>query len=196
MDRTTLFFTTASIALILGVASTKLFTSRWDKRTLLIAFSVANALAMAALFFVPPNNLPLLFAVNIVGTFLAGPTPALVWSMFADVADYGAWRFGHRSTALVFSATQFAQKTGIMLGGFVPGMVLGWVGFVANETQSPASLMGIRVMFTLLPAALALTGALTIRFYPLDDEQVARIERDLAGRAAAQDAGPSTAPAG
>ena len=182
MDKTTLFFTSASIALILGVASTKWFSSRWDKRTLYIALSVANGAAIGLLFLVPADNLPLLFAVNIIGTFFAGPTPALVWSMFADVADYGAWKFGHRTTALVFSATQFAQKTGIMLGGFVPGLVLDRVGFVANAVQSPESIMGIRVMFTLLPAALALTGALIIRLYPLNDKLVAQMERDLAAR--------------
>jgi len=182
MDKTTLFFTSASVALILGVASTRWFTARWDKRVLLITLSVANAVAMGALFLVPADNLGLLFAVNIVGTFLAGPTPALVWSMFADVADFGAWKFGHRTTALVFSATQFAQKTGIMLGGFVPGMVLAWVGFVANEVQAPEALMGIRVMFTLLPAAFALIGALLMRYYPLNDRFVAQMERDLAAR--------------
>lgn len=184
MDKTTLFFTSASVALILGVASTKWFSTRWDKRGLLITLSILNAVAMGALFFVPPDNLPLLFAVNIVGTFLAGPTPALVWSMFADVADYGAWKFGHRTTALVFSATQFAQKTGIMLGGFVPGMVFAWVGFAANQAQSPEALLGIRVMFTLLPAALAITGAILMRFYPLTDAFVARMERELAARSA------------
>ncbi|MBE2215229.1 MAG: MFS transporter [Opitutaceae bacterium] len=185
MDLTTLFFTTGSIALILGVASTKWFSTRWDKRSLYIGLSVANAVTVGALFLVPKDNLALLFAINLVGTFLAGPTPALVWSMFADVADYGAWKFGHRTTALVFSATQFAQKTGIMLGGFVPGLILGWTGFVANEAQNAASLTGIRVMFTLLPAALALTGALLISFYPLNDKLVAQMERELADRAKA-----------
>jgi GPH family glycoside/pentoside/hexuronide:cation symporter len=122
--------------------------------------------------------------VNIVGTFLAGPTPALVWSMFADVADYGAWKFGHRTTALVFSATQFAQKTGLMLGGAIPGMIFAAAGFVANQEQTPVSLLAIRVMFTFIPATFGAIGALLLLLYPLNDKLVAGMERDLAQRAA------------
>lgn len=182
MDRTTVFFTSGTIALILGVMCTKWFADRWDKRRALIALSIANAVSMAALFFVPPDQIWLLFAINIIGTFLNGPTPALIWAMFADVADFGTWKFGHRSTGLVFSALQFAQKTGLTIGGFLAGWALSWAGFVANQPQADSSLLGIRILFTLIPGAFALIGAVIICFYPLDDKMVAQIERDLAAR--------------
>jgi GPH family glycoside/pentoside/hexuronide:cation symporter len=136
-----------------------------------------------------------LFVVNLIGTFLAGPTPALVWSMFADVADYGAWKFGHRTTALVFSATQFAQKTGLMIGATVPAMTFHYTGFVANQAQTPEALLGIRVLFTFVPAAFAAIGALLLLLYPLNDKLVAQMERDLAARTAPDSTTPPALPA-
>ncbi len=182
LDLTTMFFTSGTVALILGVACTKWFSRRWSKRALLVGLSAANAVGMGILFVIPPDRLGWIFAVNTLSTFIVGPTPALVWAMFADVADYGTWKFGRRTNGLIFSATQFAQKTGLMLGGFIPGMALAWVGFVANQSQTTEAVMGIRVLFTLVPATFALTGAMIIWFYPLEDATVAEIERELAER--------------
>lgn len=180
-DRTTVFMTTGTLALILGVACTKWFTRFADKRTLMIVLSAANALTMAAFFVVPPAATGLMLVLNCVGTFIIGPTPALVWSMFADAADYGQWKFGHRSTALVFSAAQFAQKMGLTIGGFLAGWMLELFGFVANVAQSANGLLGIRLLFSIVPAAFALAGVLAIWFYPLRQADVTRMERELAG---------------
>lgn len=195
MDRTTLFFTSGAIALILGVACTKPLARRWDKRTLVVALSFVNALGMLAMFVLPPDAYWTAIAINAAGTFAAGPTAALVWAMFADVADYGAWKFGRRTTALAFSALQFAQGTGLTLGGFIPGQVLETVGFVANTAQTTTALTGIRLLFAVIPGAFALGSVVVMAFYPLRDAEVARIERELAERAAGAGQPESNAPA-
>jgi GPH family glycoside/pentoside/hexuronide:cation symporter len=68
---------------------------------------------MAAFYVTPPDQYWLMVAINCIGTFVIGPTPALVWAMYADTADYGEWKTGRRTTALVFSSLQFAQKLGL-----------------------------------------------------------------------------------
>ena len=179
-DVTTVFMTTGTLALIAGVACTSWFTRFAGKRTLMIWLSLANAAAMASFFFIPSTALGLMLFMNIVGTFIVGPTPALVWAMFADVADYGQWKQGHRSTALVFSAAQFAQKLGLTIGGGLAGWMLAWFGFIANTDQSTQSLLGIRLMFTLVPAAFAVASVIAIWFYPLGDDEVKQMEQELA----------------
>jgi GPH family glycoside/pentoside/hexuronide:cation symporter len=134
-----------------------------------------------------------MMAVNIVGMFLVGPTPALVWSMYADVADYGEWKFGRRTTGLVFSAAQFAQKFGLTIGGGLSGWLLGAFGFVANMDQTESSLLGIRLMFTVIPACLAAMNALVLVFYNLSDGKVVQIETELERRRQ-QDAGAQPSP--
>lgn len=182
-DVTTVFMTTGTIALIIGAACTSWFTRFGGKKQLMILLSGSNAVTMALFFFIPPEATMLMLVLNIVGTFLIGPTPALVWAMFADVADYGVWKLGHRSTALVFSAAQFAQKLGLTIGGALAGWILAAFGFVAAAVQSDSSLLGIRLLFSLVPAAFALISVAVIWFYPLREEEVKQMEEELAARA-------------
>jgi len=181
-DKTAVFLSLGLLAMIGGIALTKHLSQRFEKRHLMIVLTILNAASMAAFFFIPPDQYWLMVLVNCLGSFVIGPTPALVWSMYADCADYGEWKTGHRTTALVFSTVQFAQKMGLAVGAGVAGIILGMFGFVANEVQSEESLQGIRFMFSVLPAALALLGAAAIFFYRIDSAMVRKIEADLTDR--------------
>jgi GPH family glycoside/pentoside/hexuronide:cation symporter len=144
-----------------------------------------TSLSFAAFYFLPPDNFPLLLAVNALGTFCMGPTSALVWAMYADVADYGEWKFGRRSTGLVYSASLFALKTGTMIAGFMLPMFLDYFGFVRNVEQTAASLLGITLAFSIMPALFAGLKAAALWIYPLRQAEVDRIERELSARRAA-----------
>lgn len=172
------------LCFILGALATKLFTARWSRRSLMIVLTLINGLGMLAFYFADPHNLPLLYALNIIASFAAGPTPAIVWSLYADTADYGEWKFGRRATGLVFSATVLAQKIGLALGGAMIGWLLPRFGFVADAVQSDTAQHGIRVLFGLLPGLFAVGAGLAIIAYTLDEPTVKQIERDLAQRKA------------
>lgn len=179
LDLTTLFLTSGMLALIIGVACTSWLAARFDKKHLLIALSAGNALCSLALFFVSADQFALMMAINILGSLLAGPTAPLVWAMYADVADYGAWRFGRRTTGLVFSASLFAQKFGLAIGAGLSGILLGAFGYVANVEQTESTLTGIRLLFTLIPAGIAVLNILVLMFYSLSDARVREIEQEL-----------------
>lgn len=179
------------LCFIAGAMSTKLFTRYFSRRKLMIWLTVLNALGIGACYFVDPHNLALLYALNIFASLAAGPTPAIVWSLYADTADYGQWKFGRRATGLIFSATVFAQKVGLAIGSAMIGWLLGYYGFVANAPQTPQALHGINLLFSLLPGTLALLAGLATWFYSLDEPQVQRIELELAARKAATEALPA-----
>ncbi len=181
-DKTAVFLSLSTFALVAGVMMTRALCERFDKRSLMIALTLGNAVAMAAFYFVPPDQYWLMVFVGVVGTILAGPTAALVWSMYADCADYGEWKTGRRTTALVFSAAQFAQKMGLAVGAGLAGYILSLFGFVSNEIQSANSILGIKLMFSVFPAVLAVLSAVAIFFYRLDGNRVSQIERELAER--------------
>jgi GPH family glycoside/pentoside/hexuronide:cation symporter len=167
---------------ILGSLSTKLFTQRFSRRSLMIWLTCLNALGIGACYFVDPHNLRVLYALNIFASFVAGPTPAIVWSLYADTADFGEWKFGRRATGLIFSATVFVQKVGLAVGSGMIGWLLNAYGFVPNTIQGPAALHGINLMFSLLPGVFALLAGLAIVFYGLDEPKVKQIEQELAAR--------------
>jgi GPH family glycoside/pentoside/hexuronide:cation symporter len=179
-DMSTVFLTAGTIALIVGVVCTKWITPLGDKRQLMVVLSSLNALVMALFYFVPQDAPVMMFIMNVLGALIAGPTIPLVWSMFADVADYGEWKFGHRSTGLVFSGVQFAQKFGLAIGSAMAGWMLAGFGYVADAEQTPEAIEGIRLMFTILPALFAVGGVVAIWFYPITGKDVERIGRELA----------------
>jgi GPH family glycoside/pentoside/hexuronide:cation symporter len=182
------------LCFIIGALSTKLFTARFPRRALMIWLTIGNALGIGGCYFVDPHNLPLLYALNIFGSFAAGPTPAIVWSLYADTADYGEWKFGRRATGLIFSATVMVQKIGLAIGGGMIGWLLNHYGYVANAVQTPQALHGINLLFAVIPGVFALLAGLAIVFYPLDESQVKQIELDLAARKAGG-ATPAAVPA-
>ncbi|HWA25374.1 MAG TPA: MFS transporter [Lacunisphaera sp.] len=179
------------LCFILGALATKLFTSRFPRKPLMVTFTLINGAGMVACYFVDPHNLPLLYACHIVASFAAGPTPAIVWSLYADTADYGEWKFGRRTTGLIFSATVFGQKVGLAIGSFLIAKLLTYYGFVANVAQAAPVQHGITLMFAILPGCLGLLSGLSILLYAIDEPQVKQIERDLAARKA----GAAPAPA-
>jgi GPH family glycoside/pentoside/hexuronide:cation symporter len=182
--RFTLYATSGSLAFMAGAFCTKLILKLGDRRKLMIVLSLINALLMVAFYLVDPTSYYLLIALNVVASFVVGPTPAILWSMYADTADYGEWKFGRRTTGLVFSASVLSQKVGLAIGSGALGWILGYYGFVANTVQGPAAVQGIRLVFSVIPGVLAVLGACAIFFYPLTDTAMKDIERELAERKA------------
>ncbi len=178
-DKTAVFLSSGLLAMMIGVALTKWLSDRFEKRQLMIVLSLVNAISMAAFFFIPPDQYGLMLVVNAIGTLAAGPTPALVWSMYADCADYGEWKTGRRTTALVFSTVQFSHKMGLAVGAGLAGIILSWFGFVANEVQSESAMLGIRFMFSIFPTIFALLGIVAIYFYRIDRVALEKMAHDL-----------------
>ena len=182
LDLTSFMISSGALAFIVGIFFTNRLRKRFGKRNSLIGLTLLNSVTLIAFFFIPPDAVLAMIVVNALGNILAGPTPALVWAMYTDVADYGELKFGRRTTALVFSAAMFSQKMGLMMGGTLSGWILGWVGFVANAEQTDSAMMGIRVMFCFIPGAFALANGLVLFLYPITEEQVLEMEQELARR--------------
>jgi GPH family glycoside/pentoside/hexuronide:cation symporter len=192
LDRSTVFLTTGSLGLVVGTACLGSIARKIDKKYYAAALSVISGFCFASFFLLPKNAFGLQLALNALAQFCAGPTSALTWALYGDVADYGEWKFGRRSTGLVYSASLFSIKTGIVVGGFLLPLFLQQFGFVRNAVQSANALLGITLAFSLAPALLALLKAIALMIYPLNQQRVDAIEQDLAARRAAA---PETSPA-
>jgi GPH family glycoside/pentoside/hexuronide:cation symporter len=115
-----------------------------------------------------------------------GSTSALTWALYGDVADYGEVKYGRRSTGLIYSASLFSIKSGVLIGGFLVPLFLAKFGYVKGaESQTANALLGIAIAFSLAPALFALLKALALMIYPLNQQRVDEIEAELAARRAA-----------
>ncbi len=181
-DKTTVFMSLGTLAVLIGITLTKRLCDYFEKRTLLVTLTIANALSMAVFYVIPPDQYWTMVAVNCIGALVIGPTPPLVWSMYTDTAAYGEWKTGRRTTGLIFSSLLFAQKLGLAFGTGLAGVVLSWFGFVANVEQTETAMAGIRFLFSILPALLAIAGAVAILFYRIDRKMLGTMERELKER--------------
>ena len=185
LDRSTVFLTSGSIGLVLGTACLGSIARKIDKKYYAAALSAITGVCFASFFFVQKDHYGLMLAVNVIAQFAAGPTSALTWALYGDVADYGEWKFGRRSTGLVYSASLFAIKTGLLVGGFLLPLFLDQFGFVRNAAQTATAVIGITLAFSIAPGLFALLKAGALLIYPLDQKRVDEIERELAARRSA-----------
>jgi GPH family glycoside/pentoside/hexuronide:cation symporter len=188
LDRSTLFLTTGALGLVLGTACLGPIARKIDKKYYAVALSVITGLCFASFFFVPRNAFGPQLALNALAQFCAGPTSALTWALYGDVADYGEWKFGRRSTGLVYSASLFAIKTGLVVGGLLLPLFLQQFGFVRNAVQTANAALGITLAFSVAPGFFALLKAGALMIYPLNQGRVDEVERELAARRAATSA--------
>jgi GPH family glycoside/pentoside/hexuronide:cation symporter len=186
LDHTTLFLTSGALGLVLGTISLGPIARKVDKKYYAAALSLATGLCFLAFFFIPKGQFGWMVALNVVAQFCAGPTSALTWALYADVADYGEFKYGRRSTGLIYSASLFSIKAGILIGGFLVPLFLARFGYVkGSATQTTTALLGIALAFSLGPALFALLKAVALLIYPLNQARVDQIERELAERRAA-----------
>lgn len=181
-DRTTLFLSSGMLAFLVGVALTEIVARGFGKKWGLILCSSLNAASLLAFFFIPADQVGLIYAVNLLGNLVAGPMPALNWALYTDVADYGEWRFGSRATGLVFSAAMLALKMGLTIGGAASGWLLDIYGFIPNQEQVPEAVMAIRALFSLLPGGLALGAVGFLLLLPLSEARMQAIQAELGER--------------
>ena len=106
----------------------------------------------------------------------------LFWSMLPDTVEFGEWRTGVRSEAIVFGFTTFAQKVSIGIAGWTLGYLLTATGYESGEEQSAETIQGLLFIMTLVPAALYFCAAAMVWRYPLNKSLHARIVDEIAQR--------------
>jgi len=164
--------------MIFGGVSPKFAKWVGSKRMAFLWAAVICVVFSVIFFFIPmsPDYIWLMVAVVILTSVGVGLYSPLLWSMYADVADFATEKFGTSSTGLIFSSGTMAQKLGGAISGSLIAMLLGLAGArmipddFGNMSIDPASVTeSVRSMvwslFSLIPAAIALImGFLAYKF--------------------------------
>lgn len=171
-----------------GAAATGMLVRSAGRRRVML-YAVGLGIASSALLYLAkPADIVVMIVLTTVTEFSTGPVVTLFFAMLADAADFSEWRTNRRATGLCYSAGTVAMKLGSGVGGAAAGLLLAAFGYVAaSETQavveqSAGAVHGIRLLISMLPAAVGLLMLVTFRFYTLDEQRLAQIEGDLAAR--------------
>lgn len=177
----TVFMTFGEVTcMIFGGLSPK-FT-RWvgsKKRAFNISALICIVFSVA-FFFVPmdPAYIWLMVALVILTSVGVGFYSPLLWSMYADVADYATEKNGTSSTGLIFSSGTMAQKFGSAISGSLVAILLGIAGFISGSdpatgetiitiTDQEAVKEMIWLLFSIIPAFIVLIMMFLLHKYPI-----------------------------
>ncbi len=176
------FLVANGLAALAGIAIAQHLARWFGKKRVFIASIGGGGLLIGLFYLAGPTDIWLIFALQILSSFVIGPNSPLLFAMFADTADHAEWKTGRRNTGLVFASAIFSTKVGVAIGAWLVGLLFQAVGYVANVPQTERSLGGIVLAMSLLPAVLMIVAAALMKWYELTDPMMVTIERDLKAR--------------
>lgn len=177
-----LYLAVGQAANIVGVIAAAPVSNRIGKRnTYMGAMVIATVLSIIFYWF-DKDDLALIFVFQVLISICAGSIFPLLWSMYADCADYSELKTGNRATGLIFSSSSMSQKFGWAIGTAVTGWLLAFFGFQANAVQSEEAISGIKMFLSFLPAVGTVLSVVFISFYPLTEKKMKNITAELEAR--------------
>ena len=196
----TLFSTVGGAMQILGMMLLYPLLRRKLNNTQVFAVSLAAALAGYGVLLMLcllglGGNLVLLCIPGGLVFACNGMLTVLTTLFLSGTVDYGELQTGRREESVIFSMQTFVVKAASGVSVFLTGIGLDLIGLVGNtdETgpvaaQSARTLLGLRLMMTVLPIAL-LIGAMLLfsRKFKLTDARMAQIAEELHHGEAAMD---------
>jgi GPH family glycoside/pentoside/hexuronide:cation symporter len=177
----TVFMTFGEVTcMIFGGLSPKFTQWVGSKRKAFVWAAIICIVSSILFFFIPmdPAYIWVMVAVVIITSIGIGLYSPLLWSMYADVADYATEKNGTSSTGLIFSSGTMAQKFGSAISGALVALFLGMAGFISGTdaatgqtvvtiTNEEAVRQMIWALFSLFPAAIAALIVFLIHKYPI-----------------------------
>lgn len=174
-----LYLAVGQAANIVGVVLAAPLSNRiGKKKTYMWAMSIATVLSVIFYWF-DKEQLMLMFIFQVLISICAGSIFPLLWSMYADCADYSELKTGNRATGLIFSSSSMSQKFGWAIGSAITGWLLAFYGFEANAVQGEEAIHGIRMFLSWLPAMGTVLSVIFISLYPLSEKEMRKITNQL-----------------
>lgn len=166
--------------MIFGAVSPWFTRKVGSKRMAFVWASVICVVCSIAFFFIPmdASYIWVMVAVSMLTSVGAGLYSPLLWSMYADVADYATDTYGSSSTGLIFSSGTMAQKFGGAISSSLIAFLLGVAGLVSETdiltgetvvtiTDEQSVRTMVWALFSLFPAAIACIMAFLAYKFPL-----------------------------
>jgi glycoside/pentoside/hexuronide:cation symporter, GPH family len=150
------------------------------------------AVVQLVIFTIQPGQITFILILSVLAGISVSTAHVLPDALFPDVIEWDELRTGRRQEGIYYGVKNFIRKLTGALAIFIALQVLGWFGYqsppegVTVFTQSPSTLLAMRILIGPFGAVLLFSAILIAWFYPLDREKHSRIQRLLARRHARQ----------
>lgn len=152
---------------------------------------IASVIGEIGMYFAGAN-IPVFIAMFIVVCLGNAIACSLPFAMLGAAVDYGEWRNGIRSAGFLTAVgSSFCIKVGCGVGAAIPGYIMAYAGYVANQVQTVESLFAIDfcfVCFVWLPALIFGLAIIPLAFYRRYERLEEKIRLELQDRHLAAEA--------
>jgi GPH family glycoside/pentoside/hexuronide:cation symporter len=180
-----IFNVIGTVALIVALPLSKPLAKRFGNRAVFMGSSLISGIFFIAMYLPGPGDIVSIYVLNILAKMAYAPAVPLLWTMIADSADYSEWKTGRRATGLYFSAATFAQKAGWGIGAAIAGWLLTFFHYVPDAVQTASAIQGIKLLVSVIPGVLYMSGAIFMLFYNIDAHTTETMKQELETRRAA-----------
>ncbi len=176
----TVFMTFGELTCMVFGGVSPAFTRWVGSKRMAFIWAAAICVVVSVLFFFIPMNpkyIWMMVAAVVLTSVGIGLYSPLLWSMYADVADYATEKNGSSSTGLIFSSGTMSQKFGTAISGSLVALFLGLAGLVSGTdaagqtivtiTDTDAVCRMIWLLFSIFPAAIAAIMIGLLYIYPI-----------------------------
>ncbi len=177
-----LYLVLGTIASLTGAFLIQYAAKKYGKKSSFIFLIVMGSVFTVLTYYVKPDQLFTMFALQTLLQLFTGPLSPLLWAMYTDSADYSEWKTGRRATGLVLSASVFSLKFGWAIGSAITGWILAYFGFQSNVLQNAEAQDGIRLLISYIPTIGLVLAGITMLFYQLNEKTLKQITSDLEQR--------------
>ncbi|GAA6464277.1 MFS transporter [Bacteroides thetaiotaomicron] len=174
-----LYLAVGQAANIIGVILAAPVSNRIGKKATYMGAMIIATVFSILFYWLEKDDIAMIFVFQILISVCAGSIFPLLWSMYADCADYSELKTGNRATGLIFSSSSMSQKFGWAIGSAITGWLLAYFGFQANVIQSEETIRGIRLFLSFLPAIGTVLSVIFISMYPLSEKKMEEITKNL-----------------
>ena len=161
-------------------------TQKYGKRKAYMGCMAVWSLVMIGIGFVPAgSSLTTMLVLGAVAGLGYAAANAIPWSIVADVIEEDEWNTGKRREGIYAGYLVFFRKLTGGVALFLVSQVLSLLGFDA-PVKSAESIMALRIMIGIVPAALLALSIFAANRYPMTREAHAELVRKLEARRSAE----------
>lgn len=162
--------------------------------TLSKKFTISTIISAGSIFgvvggiivFLANDNMTIVLAASILTTLAVLAPPYMSAVMLVDCATYNRYKGFKSMDATLAAVTQFGGNLGLGIGAQITGLTLSLSGYVGGaDVQNATSILGIRVLYGLIPAFAYLLIALLALTFNIE-KKIPQMEQAIADREASQ----------
>lgn len=131
---------------------------------------VAAVAGVISYFMVGKGDFALAVFFYFLTCFLSDINTPILWASITEAADYGRKKTGVNAAGLTMGAISFSQKLGMGIAGPIAGYTLDFIGYQADTQLSDATLNGLSVTISFVPAFFFILTGLVIRHYFINND--------------------------